>query len=117
MEVEPLNHTKLEDLGLNTCSHDLFHSSKEVPSVDESEPQLLPNFPFLDGASGSMEFRNEKMQTPIPTPTRSPRKDLSSDKTISKELTATVSPTTATTSKDSSTSKRKKQPISYDDIK
>ncbi|GJZ66273.1 hypothetical protein Tco_0622969 [Tanacetum coccineum] len=70
-----------------------------------------------EGASGSMEFRNEKMQTPIPTPTRSPRKDLSSDKTISNELTATVSPTTATTFKDSSTSKRKKQPISYDDIK
>ncbi|GKC20950.1 hypothetical protein Tco_1023100, partial [Tanacetum coccineum] len=66
-----------------------------------------------EGASGSMDFRNEKMQTPIPTPTRSPRKDLSSDKTISKELTATVSLTTTTTSKDSSTSKRKKRPISY----
>ncbi|GJT36087.1 retrovirus-related pol polyprotein from transposon TNT 1-94 [Tanacetum coccineum] len=66
-----------------------------------------------EGASGSMEFRNGKMQTPIPTPTRSTRKDLSSDKTTSEELTATVSPTTATTSKDSSTSKRKKRPISY----
>nr|GEZ52392.1 hypothetical protein [Tanacetum cinerariifolium] len=62
-----------------------------------------------EGALGSMEFRNEKMSTP----TRSPRKDLSSDKTISEELTATVSPTTATTSKDSSTSKRNKRPISY----
>ncbi|GJW91835.1 hypothetical protein Tco_0169388 [Tanacetum coccineum] len=47
----------------------------------------------------SMETRNEQMQTPIPTPTRSPRKDLSSDKTISQELTAPVSPTTSTTSK------------------
>nr|GFB55227.1 hypothetical protein [Tanacetum cinerariifolium] len=52
------------------------------------------------GASGSMEFRNEKMQIPILTPTRSPRKDLSSDKTNFEELTATVSPTTTTTSKD-----------------
>ncbi|GJT68067.1 hypothetical protein Tco_1019547 [Tanacetum coccineum] len=66
-----------------------------------------------EGASGTMDFRNEKMQTPIPTPTRSHRKDLSSDKTIYEELTATVSPTTATTSKDSSTSKHKKRPISY----
>ncbi|GJX94686.1 hypothetical protein Tco_0349272 [Tanacetum coccineum] len=53
------------------------------------------------------------MQTPIPTPTRSPKTDLSSDKTTSEELTATVSPTTATTSKDSSISKRKKRSMSY----
>ncbi|GKD08189.1 hypothetical protein Tco_1187874 [Tanacetum coccineum] len=38
-----------------------------------------------EGALGSMEFRNEKMQTPIPRPTRSPRTDLSSDKIISEE--------------------------------
>nr|GEZ14902.1 ribonuclease H-like domain-containing protein [Tanacetum cinerariifolium] len=38
MEVEPLDHKKLEDLGLNTCSHDLFLSSREIPSVDEPEP-------------------------------------------------------------------------------
>ncbi|GJW58607.1 hypothetical protein Tco_0105338 [Tanacetum coccineum] len=39
---------KLEDLGLNTCSHDLFPNSREFPSVDEPEPQLLPNLPFSD---------------------------------------------------------------------
>nr|GEU67579.1 hypothetical protein [Tanacetum cinerariifolium] len=50
-------------------------------------------------ATGSMETRNEQIQTPIPTPNRSFRKDLSSYKTISKELTAIVSPTIATTSK------------------
>ncbi|GJR93646.1 hypothetical protein Tco_0265820 [Tanacetum coccineum] len=49
-------------------------------------------------AMGSMETRNEQMQTPIPTLTRSPRKDLSSDKTISEELAEKVSLTTATTS-------------------
>ncbi|GKA45929.1 hypothetical protein Tco_0738725 [Tanacetum coccineum] len=49
--------------------------------------------------SGSMETRNEQMQTPIPTPTRSFRKDLFSDKIIFEELMTNVSPTTATTSK------------------
>ncbi|GKC92232.1 hypothetical protein Tco_1157674 [Tanacetum coccineum] len=46
----------------------------------------------IDVATGSMEFRQEKMQTPIPSPTRSPRKVSSSDKTVSEELTATVVP-------------------------
>ncbi|GKB31021.1 hypothetical protein Tco_0870422 [Tanacetum coccineum] len=52
-----------------------------------------------------METRNEQMQTPIPTPNRSPRKYLSLNKNIFKELTATVSPITATTSKQTSKSK------------
>ncbi|GJT52191.1 hypothetical protein Tco_0978348 [Tanacetum coccineum] len=37
-EVGPLDHMKLEDLGLNTNTHDLFLSSKGFPSVDEPEP-------------------------------------------------------------------------------
>ncbi|GJY27471.1 hypothetical protein Tco_0403238, partial [Tanacetum coccineum] len=48
MEVEPLDHIKLEDLSLGTSTHDLFLSSKEFPSVDEPEPQRLPNFSPLD---------------------------------------------------------------------
>ncbi|GJZ49402.1 hypothetical protein Tco_0603592 [Tanacetum coccineum] len=48
MEVEPLDHTRLEDLGLNICGRDLLLSSRENPSVDEPEPQLLPNFSPLD---------------------------------------------------------------------
>ncbi|GJX13063.1 hypothetical protein Tco_0204821 [Tanacetum coccineum] len=36
---------------------------------------------------GSSEIGNEKMQTPIPSPPRSPRKDTSLDKTITQELT------------------------------
>ncbi|GKD29479.1 hypothetical protein Tco_1240257 [Tanacetum coccineum] len=48
MDVEPLEHMKLEYLGLNTCSHDLFLSSMEIPSVYESEPQILLNFSPLD---------------------------------------------------------------------
>ncbi|GJU10850.1 hypothetical protein Tco_1133246 [Tanacetum coccineum] len=52
MEVEPLDHTKLEDLGLNTCNHDIPLSSREIPSVDEPKPQLLPNFSPLDVSLG-----------------------------------------------------------------
>ncbi|GKB70738.1 hypothetical protein Tco_0932150 [Tanacetum coccineum] len=47
-EVEPLDHMKLENLGLNNNTHDLFLSSKGFPSVDEPEPQLLPKFSPLD---------------------------------------------------------------------
>ncbi|GKB73192.1 hypothetical protein Tco_0934604 [Tanacetum coccineum] len=47
LEVEPLKETQLEDLGLNTCNHDIPLSSREVPLFDESEPQPqpLPNCP------------------------------------------------------------------------
>ncbi|GKB45413.1 hypothetical protein Tco_0896166 [Tanacetum coccineum] len=46
MEVEPLDQTKLEDVGLT--NHNIILNSREVPSVDGSEPQLLPNFPPLN---------------------------------------------------------------------
>ncbi|GKC47190.1 hypothetical protein Tco_1064912 [Tanacetum coccineum] len=48
MEVEPLDEPLLVDLGLNTCNHDIALSYKEIPSVDEPEPQLLPNSSPLD---------------------------------------------------------------------
>ncbi|GJT49154.1 retrovirus-related pol polyprotein from transposon TNT 1-94 [Tanacetum coccineum] len=40
--------------------------------------------------SGSQEIRKEQKQTPTLSPIRSPRNDLSSDKTISKELADTI---------------------------
>ncbi|GJX79591.1 hypothetical protein Tco_0327740 [Tanacetum coccineum] len=43
---------KLEDLGLNTDTHDLFLSSKGFPSVDEPEPQLLLKVSPLDVTLG-----------------------------------------------------------------
>ncbi|GJS99766.1 hypothetical protein Tco_0820936 [Tanacetum coccineum] len=54
MEVEPLNHTKLKDVGLDTCNHDISLSYREVPSFDEPEPQpqALPNCPSLDVSLG-----------------------------------------------------------------
>ncbi|GJT49756.1 hypothetical protein Tco_0975913 [Tanacetum coccineum] len=48
MEVEPLDHMKLEDLSVDTSTHDLFLSSKGFPGVNEPEPQLLPKFSPLD---------------------------------------------------------------------
>ncbi|GKF72007.1 hypothetical protein Tco_0208121, partial [Tanacetum coccineum] len=59
------------------------------------------------------EIEKEKKDDDVEKTMSSPRTNLSFNKTISEELTATVSPTTATTCKDSSTSKRKKRPISY----
>ncbi|GJV13442.1 hypothetical protein Tco_1354983 [Tanacetum coccineum] len=58
MEVEPLDHMKLDDLGLNTNTHGLFLSSKGFPSVDEPEPQLLPNFSPLDVNLGDKRGTN-----------------------------------------------------------
>ncbi|GJU07532.1 hypothetical protein Tco_1123962 [Tanacetum coccineum] len=54
MEVEPLDKTQLEDLGLNTCNHDIPLSSREVPSFDEpkTQPHPLHNFPSLDVSLG-----------------------------------------------------------------
>ncbi|GJY09621.1 hypothetical protein Tco_0377806 [Tanacetum coccineum] len=50
IEVETLDETSLEDLGLNTCNHDIPLSSKEIPNFDEAEPQPqpLPSCPSLD---------------------------------------------------------------------
>ncbi|GJS12795.1 hypothetical protein Tco_0407267 [Tanacetum coccineum] len=50
IEVEPLDETQLEDLGLNTCNHDIPLSNREVPSFDKPEPQPnpLPNCLSLD---------------------------------------------------------------------
>ncbi|GJS39574.1 zinc finger, CCHC-type containing protein [Tanacetum coccineum] len=38
IEVESLDETPLEDLGLNTCNHDIPLSSREIPSFDKPEP-------------------------------------------------------------------------------
>ncbi|GJX04493.1 hypothetical protein Tco_0190409 [Tanacetum coccineum] len=53
-EVEPLDKTPLEDLGLNTCNHDIPLISKEIPNFDkpEPQPQPLPSCPPLDISLG-----------------------------------------------------------------
>ncbi|GJY02806.1 hypothetical protein Tco_0360958 [Tanacetum coccineum] len=54
IEVEPLDETQLEYLGLNTCNHDIPFSSKEVSSFDKMkpQPQPLPTCPPLDISLG-----------------------------------------------------------------
>ncbi|GJW99759.1 hypothetical protein Tco_0183673, partial [Tanacetum coccineum] len=47
IEVEHLNKTKLEEVGLN-CNHNTPFSSMEVLSFDGLEPQPLLNSPSLD---------------------------------------------------------------------
>ncbi|GJY38324.1 retrotransposon protein, putative, ty1-copia subclass [Tanacetum coccineum] len=47
IEVEPLNETKLEEVGLN-CNHNTPLTSREVPSFDGPEPQHLLNSLSLD---------------------------------------------------------------------
>ncbi|GJS11909.1 hypothetical protein Tco_0368705 [Tanacetum coccineum] len=48
MEVEPLDQTKQDDVGLT--NHNISLRSRKVPSFDEPEPQPqpLPSFPSLD---------------------------------------------------------------------
>ncbi|GKD09815.1 hypothetical protein Tco_1189500 [Tanacetum coccineum] len=53
IEVEPLNETKLEEVGLN-CNHNTPLSSREVPSFDGPEPQPLLNSPSLDVSLGDI---------------------------------------------------------------
>nr|GEZ60852.1 hypothetical protein [Tanacetum cinerariifolium] len=53
IEVEPLNETKLEEVGLN-YNHNTPFSSREVPSFDGLEPQPLLNSPSLDVSLGDV---------------------------------------------------------------
>ncbi|GJZ05660.1 hypothetical protein Tco_0539453 [Tanacetum coccineum] len=61
IEVKPLDETPLEDLGLNTCNHDIPLSSREIPSFDELEPQPqpFPSFPSLE-----LDLREERDPEP-----------------------------------------------------
>ncbi|GJS49514.1 hypothetical protein Tco_0599635 [Tanacetum coccineum] len=53
IKVEPLNETKLVEVGLN-CNHNTPFSFREVPSFDGSEPQPLLNSPSLDVSLGDV---------------------------------------------------------------
>ncbi|GJX06742.1 hypothetical protein Tco_0194674 [Tanacetum coccineum] len=68
MEVEPLDHIKLEDVGLDTCNHDIPISSREVPSFDELEPQPqpLPNCLSLDISLGEERSSEPPIKTHSP---------------------------------------------------
>ncbi|GKA48898.1 hypothetical protein Tco_0741856 [Tanacetum coccineum] len=53
IEVEPLNETKLEEVGLN-CNNNTPLSSREVSSFDGPKPQPLLNSPSLDVSLGDV---------------------------------------------------------------
>nr|GEU65474.1 ribonuclease H-like domain-containing protein [Tanacetum cinerariifolium] len=53
IEVEPLNETKLEEVGLN-YNHNTPFSSREIPSFDGPKPQPLLNSPSLDVSLGDV---------------------------------------------------------------
>ncbi|GJW97233.1 hypothetical protein Tco_0179041 [Tanacetum coccineum] len=53
IEAEPLNKTKLKEVGLN-CNHNTPFSSREVPSFDGPEPQPLLNSTSLDVSLGDV---------------------------------------------------------------
>nr|GEW53173.1 retrovirus-related Pol polyprotein from transposon TNT 1-94 [Tanacetum cinerariifolium] len=77
-------------------------SHKDHPEfvVDDDDNEEEKKNEKKDDEMGSLEIKTEKMQTPIPTPPRSPRIILSLDKNINQELTVTESPSTITSSKD-----------------
>ncbi|GJV10823.1 putative reverse transcriptase domain-containing protein [Tanacetum coccineum] len=76
-------------------------SHKEHPEVvvDDDENKEEKKDEKKDDEMDILQNRTEKMQTPIPTTSRSSRKNLSSDKSIGQELTNIVSLSTTTTSK------------------
>ncbi|GJY34070.1 hypothetical protein Tco_0418539, partial [Tanacetum coccineum] len=68
IEVEPLDETPLEDLGLNTCNHDILLSSREIPNFDETEPQPkpFPSFPSLEVDLGEKRDLEPPIKPPSP---------------------------------------------------
>ncbi|GJR88002.1 hypothetical protein Tco_0212013 [Tanacetum coccineum] len=88
------------------------NKDKEIEKEKE-DVEIVKEKDIADDGMGSKEIMKEQKHTLIPSPTRSPRNVSSSDKIVSEELTATISPTTATTSKDSFTTKRKKRSSSH----
>nr|GEX95695.1 ribonuclease H-like domain-containing protein [Tanacetum cinerariifolium] len=53
IEVEPLNKTELDEVGLN-CNHNTPFSSRKLSSFDGLEPQPLLNSPSLDVSLGDV---------------------------------------------------------------
>nr|GEV23847.1 reverse transcriptase domain-containing protein [Tanacetum cinerariifolium] len=68
IEVEPLDEAPLEDLGLNTCNHEIPLSSKEIPNFYESEPQPqpLPSCPSLNINLGEESGLEPPIKPPSP---------------------------------------------------
>ncbi|GJX55879.1 hypothetical protein Tco_0285776, partial [Tanacetum coccineum] len=93
--IEPGSHKEYP----KTVNDDDENEKKDDDKKDNDNDDHTDHTLVKNQEMGSMETRKEKMQTPIPSSTRSSRKNLSLDKTVTQELTETVSPSNATTSK------------------
>nr|GEV40006.1 copia protein [Tanacetum cinerariifolium] len=102
---------KDKDTEKNKTDEEIEKENKDYNAKKTDE--VVMEKEIVDDVTSSMKIRKEQKQTPIPSPTRSPRNVSSSDKIVYEELTATVSPTPTITSKVSSTTKCKKRFISY----
>nr|GFC82215.1 hypothetical protein [Tanacetum cinerariifolium] len=103
--IEPVSHKKhpeiVDDYDVIDDKVEEKNDDKEDDNDDgDNDYHALVRGKVLD----SLKTRKDKMQTPNPSPFRSLRNDLSSNKTLSKDLTVNVSPTPDTTSKDLSMS-------------
>nr|GEV41341.1 hypothetical protein [Tanacetum cinerariifolium] len=58
IEVEPLNKTKVKEVGLN-CNHNTPFSSREVPSFDGPKPQPILKSPSLDNICNNDKILSE----------------------------------------------------------
>nr|GEX31790.1 hypothetical protein [Tanacetum cinerariifolium] len=92
--LEPGSHKKNpEDVDDDEKKYDKKDDEDDNDDDDQDDHVLNRN-----RRTGSLEIRNEKMQTHIPSPPKSPRKDLFANKAIAEELTVSVSPPPATSS-------------------
>ncbi|GJX73517.1 integrase, catalytic region, zinc finger, CCHC-type containing protein, partial [Tanacetum coccineum] len=96
--VVPINQPQpvVSTQGTHRLEPESHKENPEYVDDDDGEEKVDET---KDAKMGSLETRTEEMQTPIPTPPRSPRTILSSDKNITQELTDTIPLPTATTSK------------------
>ncbi|GJR63484.1 hypothetical protein Tco_1505646 [Tanacetum coccineum] len=81
----PMIHDDVDDFGNKIEPGSLKEHPKHVDDDDDIEEEKKDEKKVNE--MGSLEIRTEKMQTPIPTPTRSPRIILSLDKNINQDLT------------------------------
>ncbi|GKB56623.1 hypothetical protein Tco_0912809 [Tanacetum coccineum] len=100
-KLDPRSHKdKLEEI--NDDDDDNQKDGKKDDDDDNDDNDHDDHALIRTRVTGSSEIRTKKMQIPIPSPPRSLRTDLSSDKAINQELTNSVTPTPATLSQDQS---------------
>ncbi|GJS43189.1 hypothetical protein Tco_0568232 [Tanacetum coccineum] len=110
-DTELETEKKDKEIEKNKTDEEMEKENKDDNAKKTNE--VVTEKEIVNDVTCSMGIRKEHKQTPIPSPTRSPRNVSSSEKTVSKEFTTSVSPTTATISKVSSITKCKKRFISY----